>query len=53
MLNKPHIRRPIAALLMIMGAAMMYLAPETWSGALLLALGMSVEVAGIALRRKD
>lgn len=52
MLRKPHIRRPITALLMIMGAAMIYLAPETWAGALLLALGLALEVAGIALKRK-
>lgn len=52
MLRKPHIRRPLAALLMILGAAMMYLAPQTWAGILLLVLGVSVEVAGIALNRK-
>lgn len=53
MLRKPHIRRPLAVLLMILGAAMMYLAPQTWAGILLLVLGVSVEVAGIALKRKE
>jgi membrane-bound ClpP family serine protease len=53
MLRKPHIRRPLAALLMILGAAMMYLAPQTWAGVLLLILGVSVEVIGIALKRKE
>lgn len=53
MLRKTHIRRPLAALLMILGAAMMYLAPQTWAGILLLVLGVSVEVAGIALKRKE
>lgn len=53
MLRKPHIRRPIAASLMILGAVMMYLALETWAGILLLVLGVSVEVVGIALKRKD
>ena len=53
MLRKPHIRRPLAALLVILGAAIMLLAPETWAGALLLVLGVSVEVLGIALKRKD
>jgi drug/metabolite transporter (DMT)-like permease len=53
MLRKPHIRRPIAALLVILGAAMLFLAPETWAGALLLALGVLVEVAGIALKHRD
>lgn len=53
MLRKTHIRRPLAALLMMLGAAMMYLAPQTWAGILLLVLGVSVEVAGIALKRKE
>lgn len=53
MLRKTHIRRPVAALLMLAGGAMMYLAQETWTGALLLALGAAVEAAGIALRHKD
>lgn len=53
MLRKTHIRRPLAVLLMILGAAMMYLAPQTWAGILLLVLGVSVEVAGIALKRKE
>jgi uncharacterized membrane protein YccC len=53
MLRKPHIRRPLAALLVILGAALIFLAPETWSGALLLALGLSIEMAGIAIKRKN
>ncbi len=53
MLGKPHIRRPVAALLMIVGAAMIFLAPATWVGVLVLALGVSVEVAGIAFKRKE
>jgi hypothetical protein len=53
MLRKPHIRRPISALLMIMGAAMMYLALETWAGALAFALGVLIEVVGIAVKRKE
>lgn len=52
MLRKNNIRRPVAALLMILGATVMYLTPETWAGMALLALGAAVEVAGIALRRK-
>ena len=53
MLGKTHIRRPLAALLVIVGAAMIFLAPETWAGALLLVLGVLIEVAGIAIKRKD
>jgi len=53
MLKKPHIRRPLAATLVILGAAMIFLAPETWAGALLLVLGVSVEVIGIAIKRKE
>ncbi|MDD5179790.1 MAG: hypothetical protein PHT15_00835 [Gallionellaceae bacterium] len=53
MLRKPYLRRPLAALLAIAGAMMMFLAPETWAGASLLALGVTIEVAGIALKRRD
>lgn len=53
MLKNPHIRRPVALLLMILGAAIIYLTPETKVGTLLLALGAAVEVAGIALKRKS
>ena len=53
MLREPHIRRPLAALLVILGAAILFLAPETWMGALLLVLGVFVEVLGIAIKRKD
>lgn len=53
MLKKPHIRRPLTALLVILGAVILFLAPETWAGVLLLVLGVSVELAGIAIKRKD
>lgn len=53
MLRKPHIRRPLAALLVVLGAIIIFLAPETWAGALLLALGVFIEVAGIAIKRRD
>lgn len=53
MLRNPRIRRPLALLLMVLGAAVMYLTPETGAGTLLLVLGAAVEVAGIALKRKD
>ena len=53
MLRKPHLRRPLAALFVMAGALMMFLAPETWAGALLLALGVAIELIGIALKRRD
>lgn len=53
MLTKTAIRRPIAVLLVAVGAAMMFLAPETWAGLALLALGVALEAAGIALRHRD
>jgi drug/metabolite transporter (DMT)-like permease len=53
MLRKPHIRRPLAALLVILGAALLFLAPETWAGILLLILGVLLEVTGIAIKHRD
>jgi hypothetical protein len=52
-LNKAHLRRPLAALLAIAGALVVLLAPETWAGALLLALGISIEAAGVAMKHRD
>lgn len=53
MLRKSHLRRPLVILLAVAGALVMFLAPETWAGALLLALGIAIEVAGIALKRRS
>lgn len=53
LLRKTHIRRPLAGLLLISGAVVMLLVPETWPGALLLALGITIEAAGIALKHRD
>lgn len=52
MLRKNNIRRLLAVLLMILGATVMYLTLKTWAGMSLLALGVELEVAGIALRRR-
>ena len=52
MLRKPHIHRPVAVLLMLLGAAMLLLAFETWAGAVVLALGVFVEAAAIAVKHK-
>lgn len=53
MLRNSRIRRPVAFLLMLLGAAMMLLASETWVGVLLLALGVTIEVVGISLKHKE
>ena len=53
MLKKTAIRRPVAVVLVAIGAAMMFLAPETWAGLALLATGIALEAIGIALRQRD
>lgn len=53
MLKNPHIRRPLAGLLVVLGAMMMFFATEAWVGVVLLVLGITIEVIGIALRHRD
>ena len=50
MLKKAKIRRSVALLLVAFGAIAMFLAPEPWTGLALLALGVLLELVGIALR---
>lgn len=49
---KRRTRRVLAVLLMVLGGVLMYLVPEVWTGLALLALGVLIELAGIALERK-
>ena len=49
MLLNPHRRRTVAVTMMVLGAILMFLAPEVWQGALLLALGVIIELVGITL----
>lgn len=42
-------RRASAAIMVTLGAILMLIAPEIWAGLLLLALGVALELAGIAL----
>lgn len=51
MSKNTRIRRTGALILVVLGAILMFLAPEVWQGALLLALGVIIELAGIALER--
>ncbi len=52
MIKNPRTRRAIAAIMVVLGAILMFLAPEIWQGALLLAAGVVLELFGIALKRK-
>jgi hypothetical protein len=45
-------RRILAGFLVGLGGLFLFLAPEMWAGLLLLALGVVIELAGIALERK-
>ena len=53
MISKTHIRRPVAVLLMLLGAALIFLASETRVGVLVLAIGVLIEAAGIAFKHKE
>jgi hypothetical protein len=52
MLSKQRSRRVLAIFLVVLGGVLMYLAPEMWAGLGVLALGVVIELAGIALERK-
>lgn len=52
MIKNTRIRRTGAVILVVLGAVLMFLAPEVWQGALLLALGVIIELVGITLERK-
>ena len=47
------ISRSLALLLVAFGAALMFLAPETRAGLLLLVIGILLELTGIALRHRS
>ena len=52
MIRNPRIRRASAVIMVGLGAILMFLAPEVWQGALLLGLGVVMEIVGIALEHK-
>jgi hypothetical protein len=45
-------RRLLAAFLIVLGGVLIFLAPEIWAGLLVMAVGVAVEAAGIALERQ-
>lgn len=53
MIKNTRIRRTGALIMVALGAVLMFLAPEVWQGALLLALGVLLELVGIALEHRD
>lgn len=52
MLKKRRSRRVLALTLVVLGGVLMFLAPPIWAGLLVLALGVAVELAGIALEHR-
>ena len=52
MMRKRRTRRGLAIGLVVLGGVLMALAPEIWAGLAVLALGVVVELAGIALEHK-
>jgi hypothetical protein len=52
MLSKRRSRRVLAIFLVMLGGVLMFLAPEIWPGLAVLALGVLIELAGIALEYK-
>ncbi|MGB9129451.1 MAG: hypothetical protein WCB97_07370 [Thiobacillus sp.] len=52
MLSKRRLRRVLAIFLVMLGGVLMAMAPEIWAGLAVLALGVLIELAGIALERK-
>lgn len=52
MLRRRRSRRVLAIFLIVLGGALMYLAPEVWFGLLVLVAGIAIELAGIALEHK-
>ena len=47
------LRRALGAVLVGVGAVLMWLAPEVWSGVVLLVAGIALEAAGIALEHRN
>lgn len=52
MIKNVRTRRTSAAILIALGALLMLMAPEIWTGLLLLVLGVVLELAGIAMAHK-
>jgi hypothetical protein len=54
MIRHPHTRRAFALVLTVLGGVMLFLAPDdVWIGAILLSLGMALEIIGAWLQRRN
>lgn len=53
MLRKRKLRRSVAVLLIVLGGVLIYLAPADFAGRVLLTAGIVLELAGIALERRQ
>ena len=53
LLKKTRLRRALSGVLVLAGALLLLLAPETRAGAFLLMLGIAIEALGIALKQRD
>lgn len=49
MIKNKRMRRTGALVMIVTGAILMFLGPDVWQGALLLGLGVIVELVGITL----
>ncbi|WP_177186892.1 hypothetical protein [Nitrosospira briensis] len=50
MIRNPRTRRFLSVVLLILGGILMFFAPENiWIGAVLFALGLGLEIAGLVL----
>lgn len=47
------LRRLLALVLIVLGAVLLWLAPETVSGIVLIVAGVSIEIIGIVLERRS
>ncbi|MDO9280906.1 MAG: hypothetical protein Q7T88_00835 [Methylotenera sp.] len=53
MLKDKSARRFLSVLLVLVGAALIFLATEAWAGALLVTLGVIIELIGIGMRHRQ
>jgi len=53
LIKHKRLRRALGAVLVGVGAMLMWLASEVWSGVVLLTAGIALEIAGIALEHRN
>jgi len=53
MLRNRRLRRALAALLLVLGGLLMLFSPSVQVGLVAFALGVALELAGLALERRD